>query len=228
MGYVICSGWWSDGHKKNVTQGREYAQEQMSPSFFEEDWMRCVRRFLRPEKILVTDSASPSKLPEIHGVEIVEMTRNFLHASVCDSKLCGWSRGFLMGAFYALMNDLDYVYLEQDVMFWGDIVGRAFGELGCADYSHGLWDHSLKVEQSFVVMRNAVIMDFICGYLGVRRSDRDLRPELKFYRLSRTMNFKELSFGYGRRRPIDFTNDCFYFQQSSPEELRRMRSMYEY
>jgi hypothetical protein len=227
--YIIATGWWCDNSiKKNAVTGKDYDQSQLSPYFFE-TWLNCVDRFLSPEKIIMIDSASPVPANTLGKIEVVNMKQNFLHAKNCRTKLCGWSRAFLIGAFYAMMNDSDYVYLEQDVLFWGDIVGRAFEHLGDSSYSHGLWNHKYKVEQSFVVIKKEYIHTFINAYLSINKSDRRIRPELKFHKISENTNtmFKELPFGYGRSRPINFEEEFFYAQHLSTQELEEIRRLYD-
>ena len=48
--------------------------------------------------------------------------KNFGHGSYCikENILCGWARGFLHGAMQAYINDCDYVYVEQDLLLFGE------------------------------------------------------------------------------------------------------------
>ena len=202
--------------------------EQAQPEFFNE-WLSYVDRFLSPEKIIVVDSASPMKpVFDDDRIEFISLTENFLRAMHCTStKYCGWSRAFLMGAFYALMNDMDYVFIEQDVLFRGDIVGTVFQEMeeNGKTYAHGLWSHRYRVEQSLVMIRHLSILRFMNEYMAIRSSDGKMRPEQKFDEMSKRMNLHELPFGYGRQRPVNFDDEVFYLQQLSPEELKTMREI---
>lgn len=228
MSYVIGTGWWCDGTKArgSVTYGRDYAMEQMTGEFFLE-WVLRIRRELSPAKVLVVDSASPIQPVVDVGCEVLHLTENFLHACHCLTKYCGWTRAFLAGAFYALMNDMDYVFLEQDVFFRGDIVQEAYHHLRVtgAEYTHGTWSHAYGVEQSFVLMLKDAILPFINNYMAIPESDRQMVPEVKFGVAAEMMRFSPLPFGYGRERPINYDDPVFYVQQMSPEELERMRQL---
>jgi hypothetical protein len=223
--YIIGSGWWCNGKRHAGDDGKNKSSDYLRTADFFLDWCACVKKYLSPEKIIIIDSDSPIKPKLSTSVEFVSLCRNFKHASVSDTKYCGWTRAFFMGAFYAMMNDCDYVFLEQDVIFKGDIVESAFDNLGEGDYSHGLWEHKYRVEQSFVVMKKHCILSFINSYMRILKTDKQLKPEIKFDMVSKEMNFVELPFGYGRSRPVDFTCKEFYLQQLSSEELQKMRDL---
>lgn len=235
MGYVIGSGWWCDDSRKHAGSVNNNSTDATRDQNFFNIWYQLIEKYTKPEKILVTDSASPivpSGLTDgKNAIEFIRLKRNFMHAAVCDTQFCGWTRAFMSGAFYAFINDCDYVYIEQDVLIHGDgIVETALENMADADFSHGLWEHNYKTEQSFVVIKRDAIVRFIGSYMNsFGESDRQMRPELKFLKMGDQylsahggMRFKELPFGYGRKRPIDFGGDLFYAQHWTDNELRTM------
>jgi len=182
----------------------------------------------------VVDSCSPIKPKIGQDIELVSLKRNFLHAENCDTALTGWTRAFLTGAFYALMNDADHsVFIEQDcVVVGGGIVEQAIAEMEeqKKKISYGkLGKMGSYIEQSFVIIRNDYILEFIQKYLSIAQSDnvfRGIPPELKFKKINEADQlWCPLPFGYGRDRPIHFHDAVFYAQQMSSEELAQLHEI---
>jgi hypothetical protein len=229
--YIIHSGWWCDatrihpGSLRNDSDGRI-----RSPGFFDV-WYDCIKRFSIPEKIILLDSNSPIQPKVPHGVEFVSLRRNFLHAENCDSSLTGWTRAFLIGAFYALMNDVDYsVYVEQDCVLVGaGIIEQAIASMEDNNkrISYGeLHNLGNLIEQSFVIIRKDYILDFIRRYLSISETDNifsGISPERKFTKINEEDGeWAPLPFGFGRNRPINFHDAVFYCQQLSAKELAEL------
>lgn len=231
MSYIISSGWWCDQTQVHPGSLRNASDNRIRSREFFDVWYDCIKTYTCPEKIIVIDSASPIK-PKIHqDVEFVSLKRNFLHAEGCDTQLTGWTRAFLTGAFYSLMNDADYsVFVEQDcVLVGGGIVEQAIAavEEEGKRISYGrLKGMGSYIEQSFVVVKNDYILRFIERYLNIPQTDNvfnGMSPEVKF----RTINENDtlwtpLPCGYGRNRPIDFGDATFYAQQMTTDELRKL------
>lgn len=230
MDYIIGTGWWCDGSGKHASSVNNNSTDLTRHQKFSLIWSHFIKKYSNPQRIIVVDSNSPEPFEAIIDYDFIRMTRNFGHAINCDTHLCGWTRSLLISAFYAFMNDMHYVYIEQDVLIHGEnIIERAIENLHDADFSHGTWEHNYKVEQSFVVIKWGAILRFIGAYMSFGQSDKEMRPELKFHQMGDShlsshgnLRFKELPFGYGRRRPIDFDDNHFYAQHWTDEELRNM------
>ena len=145
--------------------------------------------------------------------------------------------GFPDGCVLALMNDTDYsVFVEQDcAVVGGGIVEQAIAEMEGAGkkISYGKLDGmGSYIEQSFVIIKNDYILEFIEHYLAIPKTDNvfdGMSPEIKF----RTINEKDtfwypLPFGYGRNRPINFQDATFYAQQMTTDELRRLHDITQF
>jgi len=91
-------------------------------------------------------------------------------------------------------------------------------------------------QQSFFIIRHDGFERFIRRYLSISQADNILSPEIKFSvfagkfptRLPRKIlkklamtfrNFDYLPVGYGRTRPINHTDNHYYFQHGKAEEL---------
>jgi hypothetical protein len=237
MSYIISSGWWCDRTQVHPGSLRNASDTRIRSKEFFDVWYDCIRAYTCPEKIIVIDSASPIK-PKIHrDVEFISLKRNFLHAEGCDTRLTGWTRAFLTGAFYSLMNDADYsVFVEQDcVLVGGGIVEQAIAEMEDRGkrISYGrLEGLGAYIEQSFVILKNDNILRFIKNYLAIEKSDNafnGISPELKFRMISEQNDmWCPLPFGYGRNRPINFQDATFYAQQMTTAELHRLHEITQF
>jgi len=105
------------------------------------------------------------------------------------------------------------------------------------------------VQQSFMIIRKEAIPDFIKNFNAIKSTDNQISPETKFaiatspflmilpeflfkeihkdsfknkviWKLFKIFQgFDNIPFGYGRVRPIDFSDNYFYFQHGTKEEL---------
>lgn len=231
MKYVIGTGWWCDGSGKHAGSMHNTSTDRTRKNRFFKTWRHFIEKYTNPEKIIITDSNSPIP-PDLEGTdgryEYISLTENFKHADLSDTDMCGWTRAFLNGAFYAYITNADYyVYIEQDCLVVGhNIIEKIIDSLGDFQVSHGLWQHAYKVEQSLVIIRKDAIVRFIKDYTDAseRSPDSVFRPEQKFnvFIENCTFTFKELPIPYGRMRPIDFVGfdrEYFYAQHLNDEEL---------
>jgi hypothetical protein len=190
---------------------------------------------LTPQKILITDSASPDK-PDYAGyprVEWVELDRNYGHANdirtgKVEAHFCGWTRSVINGAVYALCCDADYfVYVEQDCLLHGaNFLTAALGAteedilLGArTEGGRGIEGKTAApmFQNSLMIVRREGLHRFIRGILAWEESDGEISPEVKLKQSCAP--FGELAIPYGRSRPIDFTLNHFYAQHLTGEEL---------
>ncbi|MBK6765867.1 MAG: hypothetical protein IPG71_05910 [bacterium] len=233
--YIVHSGWWCDESQRHI--GAKYNDSDnriRTPKFFDV-WYDCVTRFASPRRVFIADSASPLK-PDLTGksIEWVSLAQNFQHGMICVGKFGGWTRAFALGAMYAYLNDAEYsVFLEQDCLIVGDgIIERAIENMSRAEISYG-GTSVVRIEQSFVIIKRDYILRFLNDFLGMKASDRDVFTEVKFQRIQKreyalsfaglnNSRFIPLPFGFGRNRPIDFAERCFYAQQWSRAELEAL------
>jgi len=228
---IVATGWWSSSEQSQWRLGSDTTR---SASFFAL-WYRQVMRSLKPEKIIVTDSAAPDK-PDYAGfprVEWVELDRNYGHANdirtgKVKAHLCGWTRSVLNGATYALCCDADYfVYVEQDCLLRGEnFLEAAIGDseddilLGARTQNgRGIEGRTAAqmFQNSLIVVSKNGLARFIKGMLDWEESDGELSPEVKLEKSCTP--FGELAVPYGRSRPIDLSLDHFYAQHLTEHEL---------
>lgn len=250
MKYVIGSGWWCAGDEPWSPDRKRLGDDLIRSAPFHELWYAGVDRFTAPCKILIVDSASPIRPPVRAGdprIEVVSLDRNYGHASACEAKFSGFTRSCMLGVAYAWMCDADYfVYVEQDCLLYGQgILEQAIGRMK-HDFMFGDGSGTPQpLQQSLFVIARPAFRSFLDALDGIDGRDREVSPEIKFSRLRwdlpptwvgrrqskawRKLTWRlwydRLPFGYGRVRPIDWSQPHFYFQHGSVEEVTRYCEM---
>jgi len=228
---VVGSGWWCDNEESEWHIG---CNATRSIPFFTL-WFNQVVKCLSPHKIVVTDSHSPLK-PDYNAYDLIqwiELDENYGHANdirtgKVNTKYSGFTRSVLLGCMYALNCDADYfVYVEQDCLIKGeDFLKRAIGDskqdilIGMPTKEgrglNGNKAASMK-QQSLMIVSRSGMERFLSGLLCADWSDGDVSPEVTMER--QLCPLDTISIPYGRSRPIDFDQTCFYAQHFSADEL---------
>jgi hypothetical protein len=239
MKIVVGSGWWCDGSTHDWALGSPVTR---SVAFFDL-WYRQVLECLRPNLVVITDSASPLK-PSLSSralVQWVTLDRNYGHANdlrlgYIHTKYSGFTRSVINGAMYALCCDADvYVYVEQDCLLHGE----DFLEYAIADSSgdillgappqngKGLDGRvaSPMLQQSLMIVRRVGLERFLIGLLGATAGDGEVPPEETMRKSLVPFDF--LRVPYGRERPIDFDRTHFYAQHLDDKELAQFISKFK-
>jgi len=225
LNYVIGTGWWCSN--TNGTEGREFGLPKVghpvirSQRFFNL-WLYFVRRYTKPQKIIVVDSASPIKPPgfDKRDYEYVSLDRNY--HSVKNTLFNGWIRGFMTGASYAWNCNCDFIYVEQDCIAVGrDWVDALYKK---SDLRKPLFGSKFRspIQQSLVFLPNKLIPKFL--YL-LATTIKPMNCETRFHTLSKLkggMGYGTLPFGVGRVRPIDWKAKHLYVQHWTDAELREL------
>jgi hypothetical protein len=234
---VVGSGWWSADSPHDWAIGSPATR---SVAFFD-IWYRQVMRCLRPERIVITDSASPVKpdylsYPAVHWIEL---DRNYGHPNDLRTgrirtRYSGYTRAVINGAMYALCCDADfYLYVEQDCLLHGeDFLSHAVGDavedilMGRAtEKGRGLEGAPAAPmpQQSLVIVRKVGLARFIEGIMNAPYTDGELSPEMIMHDRLKPVGFVRVP--YGRSRPIDFERSHFYAQHLDDNELQRFLSL---
>jgi hypothetical protein len=234
---VVGSGWWCADSPHGWTIGSPATR---SVAFFD-IWYRQLVRCLKPERIVITDSASPIKPDYLSypGVRWIELDRNYGHPNDLRTgrirtRYSGYTRAVINGAMYALCCDAEfYVYVEQDCLLHGeDFLSHAVGDatedilMGRAtDKGRGLLGAPAAPmpQQSLVIVRSAGLPRFIEGIVNSPHTDGELSPEMIMHNRLAPVGF--LRVPYGRSRPIDFEGSHFYAQHLDDDELQRFLSL---
>lgn len=227
------SGWWSDVEPASWLIGDHVAK---TPEFFDL-WLYLVQRYIRPEQIIVVDSASPVKPSEASRQKVtwLQLDKNYGHAVDIGSgkvatKYCGNTRAQLLGAMFALCNDADiYCYVEQDCVIRGEnIVATAVAGRGPTIFVGAPTENGVGLggrvaapmhqESLLVVVGRDALERFIRGRMLGPESDGELSSEIKLVR--DCAPFDVLAIPFGRSRPIRFDGPCYYAQHLTRQELQ--------
>lgn len=221
MKYCVFSGWYCDDKPRNyATFGTHKIREK---DFFNL-WYKSVTTFTKPEKIFITDSASPVKpdLPDDPRIEFVSLYKNFGHSAVPGPHYCGFTKALFSGIFYADLNEFDYaVFVEQDCLLYGknfveNIINVFRGQDLILCHGRGT---AQPIQQSFFIMRKNIYRDYINYYMRFEKSDHQFSPEKKMYVISQFFKTAISNLEFGRARPLNFDLDYFYFQHGSDDEI---------
>lgn len=234
---VVGSGWWCNEARSDWNIGDDATR---SRAFFAR-WLDQVQACLAPERIHITDSASPLKPAERNQPRLVwtELDRNYGHANDIrtgrvDAKYCGFTLSVFLGAAYAMACNADYyVYVEQDCLIFGDhFLDRAIADnpgriLVGRPTENGVGLNGGRaapmLQQSLMIVPRARMLEFMNGLLAGDESDGEVSPEIKMTRHMPNLGF--LGIPFGRSRPIDFSAPAFYAQHLTAEELEEFERL---
>lgn len=127
---------------------------------------------------------------------------------------CGWTAGVIYGMMDAYVNNVDFIYKEQDCLAFGDWINQIKIDNTFMDITYGECKIMGIAQSLFYVKRNA-IPDIIASL--AQDDDSKVLPEHKFLRLPVKKN--KLSFGYDRDRPFNPDDKSFYIQQVTENDL---------
>lgn len=257
---LLISGWFAAAKPRDYLT---FGDDEIRSEGFRPLWWKSVDTFVKPEHVLVVDSAAPLKVNDQAltrtDVRTIELLINPGHSQNTVQHYCGFMAGFIMGLEYALYSGVDYcLYLEQDALTYGeDLIGRIEQRLVKTPILFG-GQRGDFVEQSMMVLDRRAIRGFLQQMHAISRSDKLVAPELKCmiaatsmgrwpvgplmsyeqHRLVRrffeklgvafargSKQYGHVPFGYGRERPINFKDACFYFQHGTAQELRQYRAL---
>lgn len=217
MKYTITSGYYAK-------DGDNYRKE------FFEIWYLNTIKHSKPEDIYVfNNSSNPFKGFEFK-VNWIDHKYNLGH--VCGPnngfKFGGWSMSIIQGALIAYSNNTDWIFKEQDCLAFGNWVDDIYIQVN-EEKARMIFGKCkiMPVEQSLIFVKHDFILDFVTAYLSHPNTDWEICPEQKFKDLEYKFpkEIKRLRFGYGRDRPYRITDQSWYIQQPTQEEMRHLREM---
>ena len=185
VNFLISSGWFSDVEKKSLMgkitgehleKKEKYGCLKTRSPEFSEKWLSSIlNQSIQPKKISILDACSVDKMSDaIYNNPLVEVNyqlKNYGHGAYCEKHniLCGWARGVLHGAMQAYLNDLDFVYIEQDLLLFGkDFLKNIFSEMEKKEkmicYMEGS-ETIHKIQQSLIIVKHAYLNKYISDLL---------------------------------------------------------------
>lgn len=234
--YIITSGWC--GHISNPPPWKESMENSEITKCIE--WHRLWRMNLyihaRPSRVIIFGSPVPEQVgPFDLGpiAQIVWMVRNFGHQISSthergELNLCGWSRAWVLGLWWAYMNECDHIWVEQDVLCFGDWVGAIYrhAEENNLAFMVGAKKWGAKQyqqENSLTFTQRDAIPAVIEGYLfpTLEKDCVEIRIAAVRQHLGGASGF--LPFGYGFKRPERWTEELpFYIHRAHGWHLKEL------
>lgn len=226
MKYLIGTGFHSNaGDKGNPkTAG-------LRPVDFWSLWHENTIKYARPapERIAVIGSGNGIQ-PFPFGTQWIALSGDLGHVHDLNEHLkpyhwCGWSMALVTLALLAYQNECDFVFKEQDVLAFGPWVERMYAEIGSAGMIFGR-ARCMPAVQSLLLCKHEFIPEFVRLFMSTgSEQEKRNEGELKFARLERDHPslFTRYSFGYDRDRPINYDDEVFYLQHTTPDELKELR-----
>lgn len=179
---LICTGWYStDAPRSYIT----YGDDGIRNNAFRPLWWKSIDTFVKPQHVLIVDSASPIKPQDASytstNYQYVELLKNPGHSQNCQTHYCGAMAAIIIGLEYALHNDVDYIiYVEQDALIYGDkFVEIIKNQLLKSDYVFG-GDKFGLIEQTVFAVSKKGIRKFLSLLHDINFTDRQVMPEMKF------------------------------------------------
>lgn len=209
------------GYVANETEetGSKYADQSLSDFF--KIWYSNTRRFEPFTPIFIHGPDVPD-LTNTENIQSIAQYSNLGHVHDYISKKrvgkwCGAVAGMVYGMMHAYLQDVDFVYKEQDCLIVGDCIGQMYKEIGDNGIIFGDNQMFRSAQALFLVKRHYIPL--MIKQLA-ERNDADVLPECKFLMLKYSCKF---SFGYDRDRPYNKLDKCFYIQQVKPNELQDLQ-----
>lgn len=180
--YIVTAGWWCGevpGETRKL-QGSDYIR---SVEFFKL-WKESIVSNSSPKKIMVLDSASPTKpsIADLKGIEFLSITENPGHSTTHTGKYCGYMRSVIMGITYAQCCNADYwVYVEQDALLKGKgIIDHCISQMK-TPYMFGSGAGTPQMlQQSLCIIRKDGFEPFLKRLNKINQNDSEVAPETKF------------------------------------------------
>ncbi len=246
---ILSTGWYCSNEQPEWTA---YGDKSIRGVEFRKLWWHSIENYISPRKVLVVDSASPiipnDKQHTSIPIEWLKLSINPGHAQNVKYHYSGWMASVILGMEYTLVNNIDYfLYIEQDVLVYGKkFIEQIEKKLLKNSFIFGSGkDTPQPLQQSVFAIRKDAIKKFIINLHGINESDKIISPEMKFeissnnfllYNIEKFFfrkiitriiksKYSILPFGYGRTRPIDFTDNCFYFQHGNLKELQQYKKL---
>lgn len=178
---LVISGWYSTNAPRNYeTAGDDFIR---GPGF-RSLWWNSLDQYMRPNHVLIVDSASPVKPDDAACTstrfQTLELLRNPGHSQNTTAHYCGYTASVLLGLEFALHNDVDMViYVEQDVLVYGSsIIEQTKRALRRHDFVFG--NDTRQVQTSYWAMNRAGIRRFMKNLHAMKFTDKQIAPEHKF------------------------------------------------
>lgn len=232
--YIITSGFAGKKSRSYPWSKSDHHHDIEKSVAFHELWEEILFKYAKPLETLVLESPAEDTLKGKVRGQLVSFIINFGHQSgIKHGKLSGWTRAYLLGMLYAYLNDCDHIFVEQDVLCFGNWVEAIYenANKNGLDLSFGNKECAGKMyeqENSLAFIRREAIPKFIKLFLEIDVSDNEIHIERKVTQIRRIFGNKSgfHPFGYGFYfPPKDKPELPFYVHRFPYERLKYLADM---
>jgi len=208
----------------NYLIGSGYHHKSDWDAEFFEIWKKNTEKYTNNYYVVCTNTPANSE-------KILLLNNNLGHVGDCIAEkrddLCGWSHSIITLAMIAYGMGKDLIFKESDCLFFGDVPQKLYEDIGDKGMVFGPQMTSapyMPCAQSTFLIKHFCIIGFVRSYLYMK-SDRFLLPEDKFVELEKQQPevYGRFSFGVDRQRPLPWSDEVWYAQQWTREELNEAK-----
>jgi hypothetical protein len=215
--------------------GSGYHPKDGAVEFYLNHWLPNTRKLSEPTQVLVA-SDSGGRAPRdsfgLTGTKHIDFSGDLgsywdvLHKKK-PHRFNGWSGAVMLLALAAYNDEADFIYKEQDCLWFGDPVGEMYRQIGEKGIIFGSYS-KMPCAQSLFMVRHAFIPEFVSTYLSspAQNCNEEL-GEHKFAGFERRnpSQWCRFDFGYDRDRPFNPEDKTFYLQQVTAGEIAQLKTL---
>lgn len=236
--FIITSGFCSSGSCPYPWDENTDRHKLMKGNEFHELWEHVLLNniSITPEQITIIDSTdqknvnqSYSKMRDRSLLDWIDMSSNFGHQiGEIKGQYCGWTRSWLLGMFYAWINDCDHFFVEQDVLIFGDWINAIYDKVeknnrevmfGAKEYAGPLYAQ----EVGLTFIKKEVIPYYLRDILQIPDTDKQMGVEHKIAHVNERFRVGDHPFGYGFQKPDELgTTFPFYAHRWSFTDIKKL------
>ena len=222
---LISTGWCAqnEGHNNPLR-----SKLQNESTYLGSVWLPYILKQIEPGAINIyvskCDTPPATGLLRCNNLNVVWSHRDARKLAYRHD----WSASIISGAAYAMANDMDLLYVEQDCLAYGlaDIV--RYAQTSSPAMMYGFGDNASWApgwaENSLTFVSSKLLPPFIWAMNEIRNcTDGDVKFEHAFHNVLMAGELSEYfhpwPFGCGRKRPVPFDQENFYAQQLTDEDL---------
>lgn len=216
-----------------------FCNDEADPRWdFANIWLANTKKYAQPSRIIVisTNGSLPLQGPfkAAEGCDVIRLGGNLGHFMEIVNrqkphKFSGWFGDLMALAMLAYCDEADLIYKEQDCLAFGPWVERMYADIGNAGVLFGYKHRSPPWQccsQSLMLIRHRYLPDFVNIITGsAHQAEPGQLGEHKFEQFQQRWpdEWKHMTFGVDRERPLPLDDEVFYCQQLKPDELQALR-----
>jgi len=220
---VIGTGWYADEKGHNNKNVALYVQNS---TFFREMWIPHIRKQLKEQlgAIVIYQSDCTRKIFSTGDKDVI-LIQGLRAPDQHHHNDSGATQ--MSGAMYALCNEMDYVFVEQDCFILGFSGALSWARQNFVSVAFSMHNYSQDLsrgEHCFMYVSYEYLKTYITKLMNANWHKWDEGrgfPELHVVDMFGN-DAARWPFGYGRKRPINWNDHILYLQQPTEDDLKHV------